>query len=131
MTHVAITVTEDMRTAFVAAKSMAKAERDDALNTLVCNLCCAGGERYLIVEQASRLFAAMLDDIVVDVAVQSHQEVARSRRKCDVCYTQCVLSRRAAFSSLARPHFALLTFTRSCRQGDVSPLPVLLLMQPC
>ncbi|KAH9176966.1 hypothetical protein EDB89DRAFT_1603596 [Lactarius sanguifluus] len=56
----------------VAAKSMAKAERDDALNML-----------------ASRLFAAMLDDIVVDVAMQSHQEVGRSRRKCDVCYTYC------------------------------------------
>ncbi|KAI9445459.1 hypothetical protein H4582DRAFT_924089 [Lactarius indigo] len=51
---------------------MAKAERDDALNTL-----------------ASRLFAAMLDDIMVDVAMQSHQEVGRSRRKCDVCYTHC------------------------------------------
>ncbi len=44
----------------------------------------------LIVEQASRLFAAMLDDIVVDVASQSHQEVARSKRKCEACYTQCV-----------------------------------------
>ncbi|KAF8264419.1 hypothetical protein EI94DRAFT_1738471 [Lactarius quietus] len=51
---------------------MAKAERDDALNTL-----------------ASRLFAAMLDDIMVDVAMQSHQEVARSRRKCDICHTHC------------------------------------------
>lgn len=43
-------------------------------------------------DQASRLFDAMLDDIVIDVALQSHQEVARSRRKCDVCHTQCVLS---------------------------------------
>ncbi|KAI0271544.1 hypothetical protein BC834DRAFT_967005 [Gloeopeniophorella convolvens] len=51
---------------------MAKAERDDALNSL-----------------AARLFAAMLDDIVVDVALQSHQEVVRSRRKCDVCHTNC------------------------------------------
>ncbi|KAH9982226.1 hypothetical protein BGW80DRAFT_1262279 [Lactifluus volemus] len=51
---------------------MAKAERDDALNTL-----------------ASRLFAAMLDDIVVDLAIQSHQEVARSKRKCDLCQTHC------------------------------------------
>jgi hypothetical protein len=40
--------------------------------------------------QALRLFDAMLDDIVVDVALQSHQEVARSRRKCDVCHTQYV-----------------------------------------
>ncbi|KAI0307568.1 hypothetical protein B0F90DRAFT_25636 [Multifurca ochricompacta] len=51
---------------------MAKAERDDALNTL-----------------ASRLFATMLDDIVVDVALKSHQEVSQSRRKCDVCHTHC------------------------------------------
>ncbi|KAF8480937.1 hypothetical protein DFH94DRAFT_435676 [Russula ochroleuca] len=51
---------------------MAKADRDDALDTL-----------------ALRLFDAMLDDIVVDVALQSHQEVARSRRKCDVCHTHC------------------------------------------
>jgi hypothetical protein len=41
-------------------------------------------------EQASKLFAAMLDDIVLDVALQSHQEVARSRRKCEVCQTQYV-----------------------------------------
>ena len=43
-----------------------------------------------LLRPASRLFAAMLDDIVVDVALQSHQEVARNRRKCDVCHTQCV-----------------------------------------
>jgi hypothetical protein len=70
---------------------MAKAERDDALNTLVCNFpLLYFGEREYQREQASRLFAAMLDDVMVDVALQSHQEVARSRRKCDVCHTQCV-----------------------------------------
>ncbi|KAI0252623.1 hypothetical protein BJV78DRAFT_1199962 [Lactifluus subvellereus] len=63
---------------------MAKAERDDALNTL-----------------ASRLFAAMLDDIVVDVALQSHQEVARSRRKCDVCQTHCRQVHAPAPSSIS------------------------------
>lgn len=51
---------------------MAKADRDDALDTL-----------------ASKLFEALLDDIVVDVALQSQQEVARNRRKCDVCHTHC------------------------------------------
>lgn len=40
--------------------------------------------------QASRLFEALLDDIVVDVALQTHQEVARNRRKCDLCHTQYV-----------------------------------------
>jgi hypothetical protein len=74
-----------------AANSMAKADRDDALNTLVrIFLSMPRQDRNLNVSQASRLFAAMLDDIVVDVALQSHQEVARSRRKCEVCHTQCV-----------------------------------------
>ncbi len=41
-------------------------------------------------DQASRLFEALLDDIVVDIALQSHQEVAQNRRKCDVCHTQYV-----------------------------------------
>ncbi|KAH9964471.1 hypothetical protein BC827DRAFT_1187339 [Russula dissimulans] len=63
---------------------MAKADRDDALNTL-----------------ASRLFAAMLDDIVVDVALQSHQEIARSRRKCEVCHTYCRQVHTPASSSTA------------------------------
>ena len=83
---------------------MAKVERDDALNTLVCNfpLLCER-EQISHHEQASRLFAAMLDDIVVDVAMQSHQEVARSRRKCDVCYTQCVFpAQMTCFLWLAR-----------------------------
>ena len=74
---------------------MAKADRDDALNNLVRFLrlvVFSGQDRNLTpdVNQVSRLFAAMLDDIVVDVALQSHQEVARNRRKCDVCHTQCV-----------------------------------------
>ncbi|KAI9512355.1 hypothetical protein F5148DRAFT_1164306 [Russula earlei] len=63
---------------------MAKADRDDALNTL-----------------ASRLFAAMLDDIVVDVALQSHQEVARNRTRCDACHTHCRQVHAPASSSAA------------------------------
>jgi hypothetical protein len=73
---------------------MAKADRDDALDSLV-RIPFGMSERIgTQCDQASRLFDAMLDDIVVDVALQSHQEVARSRRKCDVCHTQCVLSNR-------------------------------------
>lgn len=45
--------------------------------------------------QASRLFEALLDDIVVDVALQSHQEEARNRRKCDICHTQYVSLQKA------------------------------------
>ena len=100
-----------------AANNMAKADRDDALNNLVRFLrlvVFSGQDRNLTpgVNQASRLFAAMLDDIVVDVALQSHQEVARNRRKCDVCHTQCVfifpfLSLSRVLDSRAR--------CRSCR----------------
>jgi len=50
-------------------------------------------------DQASRLFEALLDDIVVDVALHSHQEVARNRRKCDICHTQYVSLQRATHSS--------------------------------
>ncbi|VDB99378.1 unnamed protein product [Peniophora sp. CBMAI 1063] len=38
---------------------------------------------------ASRMFNAMLDDILMDVALQSQQEVARSKAVCDVCHTKC------------------------------------------
>jgi transcriptional regulator NrdR family protein len=44
------------------------------------------------------LFEALLGDIVVDVALQSHQEVARNRRKCDICHTQYVSLQRATHS---------------------------------
>jgi hypothetical protein len=71
---------------------MAKADRDDALDTLVrISLRYVGKDIGIQCDQASRLFEALLDDIVVDVALQSHQEVARNRRKCDVCHTQYVL----------------------------------------
>ncbi|KZV77603.1 hypothetical protein PENSPDRAFT_679150 [Peniophora sp. CONT] len=38
---------------------------------------------------ASKMFNAMLDDILMDVALQSHQEVARSKAVCEVCHTRC------------------------------------------
>ncbi len=66
-------------------------------------------------QQASRLFAAMLDDIVVDVALQSHQEVARSKRKCDICNTQCVFPNGVSHDS----DFADVD-VRSCGQGACS-----------
>ncbi|KZW02147.1 hypothetical protein EXIGLDRAFT_736854 [Exidia glandulosa HHB12029] len=37
----------------------------------------------------SRLFDAMLSDIVMDVALQSHSEIARSRELCERCNTRC------------------------------------------
>jgi hypothetical protein len=51
--------------------------------------------------QASRLFEALLDDIMVDVALQSHQEVARNRRKCDICHTQYVSLSRATHNCVS------------------------------
>ena len=66
-------------------------------------------------QQASRLFAAMLDDIVVDVALQSHQEVARSKRKCDICNTQCVFPNGFAHGSDTAD-----VDVRSCGQGACS-----------
>jgi hypothetical protein len=51
-----------------------KSEREDVISAL-----------------ASTIFSAMLDDIVLDTALQSHHEVTRSRAICHVCNTHCGL----------------------------------------
>ncbi|TDL28839.1 hypothetical protein BD410DRAFT_893768 [Rickenella mellea] len=51
---------------------MSKAERDAAVNDLVSNL-----------------FSSMLGEIVMDSALQSHQEITRSRTECPICHTRC------------------------------------------
>ncbi|KAJ7102146.1 hypothetical protein B0H15DRAFT_813376 [Mycena belliarum] len=38
---------------------------------------------------ATRIFSAMLEDIVMDITLQSHHETARSRSICAVCKTRC------------------------------------------
>ncbi|TFK57452.1 hypothetical protein OE88DRAFT_1803995 [Heliocybe sulcata] len=53
---------------------MSKSKREDVLSDL-----------------ASRLLSAMLDDIVMDITLQTHQELARNRAICDVCHTRCGL----------------------------------------
>ncbi|KZT19359.1 hypothetical protein NEOLEDRAFT_1142133 [Neolentinus lepideus HHB14362 ss-1] len=53
---------------------MSKSKREDVLSDL-----------------ASRLLSAMLDDIVMDITLQAHQEMARNRAVCDVCHTRCGL----------------------------------------
>ncbi|EIM92829.1 uncharacterized protein STEHIDRAFT_152134 [Stereum hirsutum FP-91666 SS1] len=63
---------------------MAKSERDEVLDEL-----------------ASRVFSTMLDDLILDAALQSHQEVARNRAVCDVCHTRCGLAHNAGPSTLA------------------------------
>lgn len=63
---------------------------DDILDRLV--RAHGFGDDWIIISavQASRMFNAMLDDILMDVALQSHQEVARSKAVCDVCHTRYV-----------------------------------------
>ncbi|KAF8213289.1 hypothetical protein K438DRAFT_1085209 [Mycena galopus ATCC 62051] len=52
---------------------MPKSQKEDTLSTL-----------------ATRIFSAMLEDIVMDVTLQSHHETARSRSICAVCKTRSV-----------------------------------------
>ncbi|KAF8139963.1 hypothetical protein EV363DRAFT_318605 [Boletus edulis] len=42
-----------------------------------------------IVSLAARLFSVMLDDLVMDAALQGHREIARSRVECQICHTRC------------------------------------------
>ncbi|CAL1696473.1 unnamed protein product [Somion occarium] len=49
-----------------------KRERDEALSEL-----------------SSRIFSSMLDEIILDVVLQSHQEIARAKAVCPKCHTRC------------------------------------------
>ncbi|KAF8203266.1 hypothetical protein BJ912DRAFT_350274 [Pholiota molesta] len=51
---------------------MPKSEREETLGALT-----------------ARVFAAMLEELVMDAALQSHHEVARGRTVCAVCKTRC------------------------------------------
>ncbi|TFY72647.1 hypothetical protein EVG20_g359 [Dentipellis fragilis] len=51
---------------------MAKSDREEVISSL-----------------ASRIFSALVDDLVMDAALQSHKEVVRSRAVCEVCHTRC------------------------------------------
>jgi hypothetical protein len=41
--------------------------------------------------QSKRIFSAMLDDIIFDVALQAHHEVLKGKAICQVCQTRYVL----------------------------------------
>ncbi|KAF9243818.1 hypothetical protein BU15DRAFT_71938 [Melanogaster broomeanus] len=41
---------------------------------------------------ATRLFSAMLDDIVMDAALRGHHEIARNRTVCHICHTRCSIA---------------------------------------
>ncbi|EKM48266.1 uncharacterized protein PHACADRAFT_214878 [Phanerochaete carnosa HHB-10118-sp] len=49
-----------------------KRERDEALN-----------------EFSNRIFSSMLEELLMDVVLQSHQEIARSKSVCEICHTRC------------------------------------------
>ncbi|KAH9947660.1 hypothetical protein B0H21DRAFT_737467 [Amylocystis lapponica] len=43
----------------------------------------------VVSELASRVLSAMLEEVLMDVVLQSHQEIARSRTVCGICHTRC------------------------------------------
>ncbi|KAG1749719.1 uncharacterized protein EDB91DRAFT_761172 [Suillus paluster] len=51
---------------------MSKAEREDAISAIT-----------------SKIFSAMLDDLAMDAALQSHHQLLRSRAVCRICHTRC------------------------------------------
>lgn len=53
---------------------MSKTEREDAISAI-----------------ASKIFSAMLDDLAMDVALQAHHQLLRSRAVCRICHTRCGL----------------------------------------
>lgn len=48
--------------------------------------------------QSAKIFADMLDEILMDVVLQSHQEIARSVAVCDICHTRYAATHPAAVS---------------------------------
>ncbi|KAJ7932618.1 hypothetical protein B0H13DRAFT_789294 [Mycena leptocephala] len=50
---------------------------------------------------ATRIFSTMLEDIVMDVTLQSHHESARSRSTCQVCKTRCSSAHAPTHSQVA------------------------------
>jgi hypothetical protein len=65
-----------------------KSERESVITTLVSIEYIA--QQFMSeLDQASTVFSAMLDDLVLDAALQSHHEVTRSRAVCQVCNTRC------------------------------------------
>ncbi|PFH46988.1 hypothetical protein AMATHDRAFT_68616 [Amanita thiersii Skay4041] len=65
---------------------MPKSEREEAINALT-----------------ARIFRAMIDDMLMDAALQSHQEISRSRAVCHVCHTRCQAVHTPGPSSAAAP----------------------------
>lgn len=45
---------------------------------------------FMLAWQSKRIFSAMLDDIIFDVALQAHHEVLRGKAVCQICNTRWV-----------------------------------------
>ena len=54
--------------------------------------------------QSNRIFSSMVEDLLMDIVLQSHQEIARNRAICDICHTRCV---RSAFRLLEMVMFII------------------------
>ncbi|KAF9557854.1 hypothetical protein CPC08DRAFT_30681 [Agrocybe pediades] len=48
-----------------------------------------GEKEETLAALTARVFAAMLDELIMDATLQSHQEVLRGRTVCPVCNTKC------------------------------------------
>jgi hypothetical protein len=74
--------------------AMPKSEREETITALVIYILYLLDSRLLSVSrspQTSRIFSAMLNDLIMDVTLQSHHEIARSRTVCNICHTWCVV----------------------------------------
>ncbi|KAI0728616.1 hypothetical protein C8Q72DRAFT_833542 [Fomitopsis betulina] len=54
-------------------------------------------------ELTARIFSSMVDDALLDVVLESHQSIARTRRVCDICHTHCGRVHVPGASSSASP----------------------------
>ena len=67
--------------------------------------------------QSNRIFSSMVEDLLMDIVLQSHQEIARAKSVCEICHTRY---------AIARPDPAELCLTRiaslRCNAGESSTL---------
>lgn len=80
---------------------MPKRERDEALSDL-----------------SSRVFSAMIEDIVLDVVLKAHQELARAKAVCSVCHTRCGIVHPSGSSSSSSQAIALSSSRQSPPDGN-------------
>ncbi|KAJ6509315.1 hypothetical protein C8R47DRAFT_18609 [Mycena vitilis] len=71
----------------------------------------------------SRIFSAMLEDLVMDVTLQSHHETARSRSICPVCKTRCSSAHAPAQSQVASGSLPSRPSTPAANSGTGTSTP--------